>query len=76
MAVPLARNARSLMASSACCRFGDPRRLGREGERVFYFWQDQLAEEVVRTVINRERSPSSVLQVRIAVLCMPLRPAI
>lgn len=46
------------------CRYGDPPGLGREGEWVFFSWQDQLAEEVVCTLFNRAWSPPSVLQVR------------
>lgn len=52
------------IGSFVWCRYGDPPGLGREGEWVFFSWQDQLAEEVVCTLFNRERSPPSVLQVR------------
>ena len=45
------------------CRCSDPPRLGREGEWVFISRQDQLAEEVVCTLLNRERPPPSILQV-------------
>ena len=45
------------------CRCSDPPRLGREGEWVFISRQDQLAEEVVCTLLNWERPPPSILQV-------------